>query len=205
MAAQLRERGAESLALRCDVSNAEQIETLMDTVVDRWGGIDILINNAGIVDNAPAETMGLTQWQRMIDVNMTGVFLCAQAAGRRMIARGQGGAIVNVSSICGHIVVTPQEQCHYNAAKGGVAMLTKSLAAEWAEYGIRVNAVSPGYINTVLVAGMQNLHPAWTGRTPMGRLGTTEEIAEVIAFLVGPRAGFVTGSDWIADGGYVCW
>ena len=141
----------------------------------------------------------------MIDVNLTGVFLCSQAAGRMMIAQKSGGSIINISSICGHVTLAPQKQCHYNASKGGVGMLTKSLAVEWASYGIRVNAVSPGYISTDLVAKMSDLHPVWEQRIAMGRLGKPVEIAEIVAFLAGSKASFVTGADWVADGGHICW
>src|SRR5258706_13675763 len=106
----------------------------------------------------------------MIDVNLTGVFVCAQAAGRMMIAQQTNGAIVNISSICGHVTLVPQKQCHYNAAKGGVGMLTKSLSLEWAPHNIRVNAISPGYISTDLVAQMSDLHPLWQQRIAQGRL-----------------------------------
>ncbi len=205
VSAHLRTLGVESFASLCNVADPEAVAQLFDEMLERWGGVDILVNNAGIVHNASAEEMTLASWQRMIDVNLTGVFLCAQAAGRAMIAQGKGGSIVNVSSICAHIVVSPQKQCHYNAAKGGVTMLTKSLAAEWAPYNIRVNSVAPGYVGTKLVAQMRELHPTWQGQTPMGRLAEPEEIAEVIAFLAGPKASFVTGSDWVADGGYLCW
>lgn len=205
VAERVRGYGVDSFVARCDVAREADVDALVKAVEARWGPLDIAVNNAGIVDNAAAEEMSLAQWQRMIDVNLTGVFLCSRAAGRAMIASGQGGAIINVSSICAHIVVAPQKQCHYNAAKGGVNMLTKTLAAEWAPYNIRVNTVSPGYIGTKLVAQMHDLHPIWQGQTPMQRLGQPQEIADVIVFLASPKASFVTGSDWIADGGYVCW
>lgn len=121
-----------------------------------------------------------------------------------MIKQGKGGSIINISSICGHIVVVPQEQCHYNAAKGGVGMLTKSLAVEWAKYGIRVNAISPGYIKTKLVEFASSLHPTWMGKTPIGMLGEPQDIAEAVLYLASRKAKFVTGADWIIDGGYVC-
>lgn len=205
VADKVRGFGVDSFVTRCDVAREADTDALVKAVEDRWGHLDIAVNNAGIVDNAAAEEMSLAQWQRMIDVNLTGVFLCSRAAGRAMIAHQRGGAIVNISSICAHIVVAPQKQCHYNAAKGGVNMLTKTLAAEWAPYNIRVNTVSPGYIGTRLVAQMHDLHPTWQGQTPMQRLGQPQEIADVIVFLASPKASFVTGSDWIADGGYVCW
>lgn len=195
----------ESFALQADVSDPSAVESMFEKIKSELGGIDILINNAGIVHNSSAEDLEFEQWTQMININLTGVFLCSQAAGRRMIEQKRGGAIINVSSICAHIVVHPQKQCHYNAAKAGVGMLTKSLAVEWAEYGIRVNAISPGYIATDLVAHMKDLHPTWKGRTPLGRLGMPSDIAEVIAFLATPKNAFITGSDWLVDGGYVCW
>lgn len=140
----------------------------------------------------------------MINVNLTGVFLCSQAVGKTMIEQGRRGVIINISSICGHIVVQPQQQCHYNAAKGGVGMLTKSLAVEWAKYGIRVNAISPGYIKTQLVEFASSLHPVWIEKTPIGTLGEPSDIAEAVLYLASPKAKFVTGTDWIIDGGYVC-
>lgn len=199
----VKKLGADSFTTVCDVANTDDVQGMVDRVVKRWGSLDIAVNNAGIVNNAAAEDMPLSQWQRMIDVNLTGVFLCSQSAGRAMIKQGTGGTIINVSSICASIVVAPQKQCHYNAAKGGVNMLTKTLAVEWAEHGIRVNTVSPGYIGTKLVAQMHELHPIWTGKTPMKRLGEPREIADVIVFLASPKASFVTGSEWVADGGYV--
>lgn len=196
--------GVDAFCLQCDVSNPKDVQNMVEAVNSRLGSVDILVNNAGIAHVAPAEEMILEEWQRMIDINLTGVFLCSQAAGKSMIKQGKGGSIINISSICGHIVVLPQEQCHYNAAKGGVGMLTKSLAVEWAKYGIRVNAISPGYIKTKLVEFASSLHPTWIEKTPMGNLGEPQDIAEAVLFLASPKAKFVTGADWIIDGGYVC-
>lgn len=197
--------GVDSFYISADIGDPKSVTRMFNNIEKKWSKIDILVNNAGIVDNAPAETLNFSQWSRMININLSGVFLCAQAAAKIMIAQKTRGAIINVSSICGHIVVHPQKQCHYNAAKGGVRMLTKSLAAEWATHGIRVNAVSPGYIATELVSGMSDLHSIWQSRTPMNRLGNPVEIADVIAFLASPKASFITGSDLIVDGGYVSW
>jgi NAD(P)-dependent dehydrogenase (short-subunit alcohol dehydrogenase family) len=202
---ELTRLNVKSFNISADVSDPNAVKSMFERINNEWGSIDILVNNAGIADSAPAEDLDYEKWLRMINVNLSAVFLCSQAAGKMMIAQKKGGVIINVSSICGHIVVHPQKQCHYNAAKGGVAMLTKSLAAEWAEHGIRVNAISPGYIGTDLVEGMKSLHPTWQSKTPLGRLGIPSEIADVIAFLASPKAAFVTGSDWIVDGGYVCW
>ena len=194
----------DAFVVQCDVAKPDDVERMVAEVVNRWGAIDVLVNNAGIAQCVPAEKMSFQQWQRMIDVNLTGVFLCAQAVGKEMMAKGNGGSIINISSICGHIVVQPQEQCHYNAAKGGVGMLTKSLAVEWAQHGIRVNAISPGYINTKLVQFASALHPTWIDKTPMKTIGEPEDIAQAVVYLASPKAKFVTGADWIIDGGYVC-
>ena len=203
VSAEIRSSGVNSFNLNGDIADPKSVERMFQEIHSRWGTLDILVNNAGIVNNAAAEEMEYDVWSRMINVNLSGVFLCSQAAGKMMISQKKGGAIINVSSICGHIVVHPQKQCHYNAAKGGVTMLSKSLAIEWAPHGIRVNAISPGYIETELVAGMKSLHGGWKNKTPLNKLGSPKEIADVIVFLASPTASFVTGSDWVADGGYI--
>lgn len=198
------EYGVDAFVCACDVASPADVRNMVTQVSKRWKWIDILINNAGVVNGSPAEDLSLEDWQRTIDVNLTGVFLCSQAVGKSMIEQKRGGSIINISSICGHIVVVPQKQCHYNASKGGVGMLTKSLAVEWADYGIRVNAISPGYINTKLVQFAAHLHPTWKEKTPQKTLGEPNDIAEAVLYLASPKAKFVTGSDWIIDGGYVC-
>jgi NAD(P)-dependent dehydrogenase (short-subunit alcohol dehydrogenase family) len=202
---EVKKLGVDSFSIMGDVACEQDVQRIFSEIKSRWHTLDILVNNAGIVDGSPAEEMPLEQWRRVVDVNLTGVFLCAQAAGRMMIAQKSGGSIINISSICGHVTLSPQNQCNYNASKGGVGMLTKSLAVEWAPHEIRVNAVSPGYISTDLVAKKSHLHPLWEQRIAMGRLGQPIEIGEIVAFLAGPKASFVTGADWVADGGHICW
>lgn len=202
VAEKIRQMGVDACAIQCDVSNPDDVKRMTDEVVGRWGKIDILVNNAGITQGKAAEELAIEDWKRMIDVNLTGVFLCAQAVGKKMIELGVHGSIINISSICGHIVVIPQKQCHYNAAKGGVGMLTKSLAVEWAEHGIRVNAISPGYIKTKILDFAKELHPLWIEKTPVKHMGEPEDIAEAVLYLASPKAKYVTGSDWIIDGGY---
>ncbi len=200
----LKALGVDACVFQCDVARSEDVNNMVDGVVKRWGKIDILVNNAGITHGASAEDLSLEDWKRMIDVNLTGVFLCAQTVGKKMIEQGHGGSIINISSICGHIVVVPQKQCHYNASKGGVAMLSKSLAVEWAPYGIRVNTISPGYIKTKILDFAKELHPCWIEKTPMKTMGEPQDIAEAVLFLAGSKSKYVTGSDWIIDGGYTC-
>jgi len=198
------EHGVECFVVQCDVSNPLEVTKAFTEVRERFGSLEICVNNAGMVHNAAAEDMSFEEWNRMISTNLGSVFLCSQAAGRIMLTQG-GGSIVNISSICAHVAVRPQKQCHYQAAKGGVNMLTKSLAAEWAERRVRVNTVSPGYVNTVLLSKMTELHPLWEAQTPMGRLALPREIAEVILFLASERSSYVTGSDFVVDGGYLVW
>lgn len=202
VAERVQQMGIESFVVQCDVASPDDVKRMVNEVMARFGKIDILVNNAGITHGSAAEDLSFQNWQRMIDVNLTGVFLCAQAVGKKMIEQGVKGSIINISSICGHIVVTPQKQCHYNASKGGVGMLTKSLAVEWADYGIRVNAISPGYIKTKILDFAKELHPTWIAKTPMKTMGEPKDIAEAVAFLAGPKSKYVTGSDWIIDGGY---
>lgn len=202
VAEKAKKLGVDVYVLQCDVANPNDVKVMVDNVMKRWGKIDILVNNAGMTHGSAAEDLSFQDWQRMIDVNLTGVFLCAQAVGKKMIEHGTKGSIINISSICGHIIVVPQKQCHYNASKGGVGMLTKSLAVEWADRGIRVNTISPGYIKTKILDFAKELHPIWIEKTPMKTMGQPEDIAEAVLYLASPKSKYVTGADWIIDGGY---
>lgn len=146
-------------------------------------------------------------FRRLIDINLNGSFVCAQAAGRHMIRQGSGGSIILIGSMSGTIVNWPQEQCCYNASKAGVVHLGKSLAAEWAKYGIRVNSISPGYMDTALnkVPALDAQKKLWKERTPMGRLGEVHELNNLAVFLASEASSFMTGSDVICDGGYCTW
>ncbi len=201
-AAALRERGATASALVLDVTRVADVEAAAAA-----GETDILVNNAGLVTNAPALDTTDADWRRVLDVDLDAVFWCSRAYGRGMVERGRG-AIVNVGSMAGEIVVHPQGQPAYNAAKAAVAMLTKSLAAEWARSGVRVNAVAPGYTATELTLlgrSKPEWFQTWLDRTPMGRLGEPDEIAAVALFLASDAASFMTGSIVTVDGGYTCW
>lgn len=202
VAEKAKKLGVDVFVIQCDVANPTDVKIMVETVVKRFGKIDILVNNAGITHGSAAEDLSFQDWQRMLDVNLTGVFLCAQAVGKKMIEQGIKGSIINISSICGHIVVIPQKQCHYNASKGGVGMLTKSLAVEWADHNIRVNAISPGYIKTKILDFAKELHPIWIEKTPMKTMGQPADIAEAVLYLASPKSKYVTGADWIIDGGY---
>ncbi|MEO5613462.1 MAG: SDR family oxidoreductase [Cypionkella sp.] len=180
----------------------------MAASVEAAGGLDVQVNNAGIaISNYPAETMSDEIWSKLIDVNLNGVFWCCRAFGKHMLVRGKG-AIVNVGSMWALIVNRPQEQANYNASKAAVHHLTRSLAAEWAAPGVRVNAVAQTQIETEMnkyVYDDPEMYYHWVGGTPMGRMGRPDEVAAVALFLASDAASLMTGSIVLADGGYVCW
>jgi len=196
-----RDLGGEAMHL--DVTDPVACETQAQDLTSRHGPADILVNNAGIVHNAPALDMALDDWRRVIDVDLNGVFHSARAFGRPMVAAGRG-SVINISSICGEIVVHPQPQVAYNAAKAGVNLLTKSLAVEWAGR-VRVNALAPGYTATELTLAGRS-RPDWFDRwlqsIPMGRLADPREIATAVAFLASDAASYITGTVLTVDGGY---
>ncbi|MDO4788462.1 MAG: SDR family oxidoreductase [Johnsonella sp.] len=196
----------KTIAIQADVTKKDQVEAMVKEVVDTFGKLDACFNNAGIALNVPAEEMSLEQWQKVIDINLTGVFLCATAAGRQMLKQGYG-SIINTASMSGHIVNVPQPQCAYNASKAGVIMLTKSLAIEWAKRNVRVNCISPGYIGTELIMNAENLKPLireWNSIAPLGRLGKPEELQSILVYLAGDTCAFTTGSDFVVDGAFTC-
>jgi gluconate 5-dehydrogenase len=193
--------GGRALAERLDVTVPEDIERVMEAVVAELGPIDGLVNAAGITRRGPAADFPRADWDRVLDVNLTGTFLCCQAAGRRMVARGRG-AIVNVASIAGHIGLPGT--IAYIAAKGGVVMLTRGLAVEWAPYGVRVNALAPSWFATDM-GNLIDREPGYRERVlrrvPLGRLGRPEELAGATVFLLSDAASMVTGHVLAVDGG----
>lgn len=198
--------GAATLGVHCDVTDEESVRRAVELATEALGAPDGLVNSAGIARNAPAQDMSVEDFRRVVDINLTGTFIACRELGRRLIEAGRPGSIVNVSSMSGHIVNVPQPQCAYNASKAGVALLTKSLAVEWIEHGIRVNSVAPGYIATAMTRQVREADPEmaaeWVRRTPAGRLGEPTDIAPVVVFLLSDAAPFIVGHDLVADGGY---
>jgi NAD(P)-dependent dehydrogenase (short-subunit alcohol dehydrogenase family) len=203
----LRAAGRRAEFVELDVTRSDQVERVAGEVEARHGRIDILVANAGVAVNSPAEETSDEEWRRVVDLNLNGVFWCNRAFGRQMLQAGRG-SIVNIGSMSGIISNKPQPQAHYNATKAAVHMLTKSLAGEWATRGVRVNAVAPTYIETEMTRrGMTNpeWHAQWLEMTPMHRVGQPSEIASVVLFLASDAASLMTGSVVVVDAGYTVW
>lgn len=202
----IEDKGRKALSLAGDVRNSDDLQSAVQEVENQLGELAIAVNCAGIANAAPAEDMPQEQWQRMIDINLTGLFLSCQAEARAMIPRKQG-AIINIASMSGTIVNRGLLQAHYNSSKAAVIHLTKSLAMEWSDKGIRVNAISPGYTATPM-----NLRPEVADQvkqfehdTPLGRMANVDELVGPAIFLASDASSFCTGLDLIVDGGFVCW
>lgn len=198
--------GVKAIAIQTDVTKPAEVDAMICTVLETFGHLDAAFCNAGICMNIPAEEMTYEQWKKVIDINLTGVFLTSQAAAKVMLKQGKG-SIVNTASMSGHIVNVPQPQCSYNASKAGVIQLTKSMAVEFAKRGVRVNSISPGYIGTELTLNSESLKPLiqqWNQMSPMGRMGSPEELQSIAVYLAGDTSSFTTGSDFVVDGGFTC-
>jgi NAD(P)-dependent dehydrogenase (short-subunit alcohol dehydrogenase family) len=198
--------GRNIIALSTDVTRPGSVDAMITAILDSFGRIDAAFCNAGIAKHIPAEEMSLEDWNQVINVNLTGVFLTAQAAGKVMIRQG-GGSIITTASMSAHVVNVPQPQSSYNASKAAVVQLTKSLAVEWALRHVRVNSISPGYIGTDLTLSNERLKPlieTWKEATPLRRLGRPEELQAIAVYLAGDASAFTTGSDFIIDGAFTC-
>src|SRR5688572_6237606 len=188
-----------------DVRSTVDVERVVAEVVAAFGGVDILVNNAGTCVHAPALEVTAEDWTEVVTTNLTGVWNCCQAFGRHMAANG-GGTIVNIGSMSGLIVNRPQWQPAYNASKAAVHHLTRSLAAEWAPLGIRVNALAPGYVKTEMApVDEPRFRRHWIEDAPMRRYATPEELGPSLLYLASDASSFVTGSVLVVDGGYTLW
>ena len=198
-AADMVASGGDALAQRLDVKDRGSINAVIDDAVTRFGRLDVLVNNAGIMDRMPFLEMTDEYWHNLLDINLMGTFMCGQAAARQMVAQGGGGRIVNVASNSG--IFGGRGRAAYGASKAGIINLTQTMAIELAEHDILVNAVAPGPTKTGDHIP-DELWPSIAGRMPMARWGRPEEIAEVAFFLASDACSFTTGHVWGADGGY---
>ncbi len=194
-----------AMGVQADVTGEEQVDAALEKILAAYGRLDIVVNNAGICMHQSTLEMTPSDFRRVIDVNLAGPFIVSRAAGRIMIGRGIRGSIINMASMSGSIVNIPQWQCSYNASKAGLIHLTKSLAMEWVDHGIRVNSISPGYIATPMSTdNPSDMNEAFIKLIPQHRMGEAEELMPAILSLATDRSGYTTGSDFIIDGGYTC-
>lgn len=204
---ELQDRGVKSIALHGDVTKEEDAESTVNATVEAFGSLDILINNAGVGILGAAEEIDFSDIRTTFEIDVFGIFTFSRAAFKPM-SRQNRGNIINIASMAGISVLYPQEHAHYNSAKAAVIMVTKSLAVEWASYGIRVNALAPGYMITPPVIKLQQQDPKmwdfWMSRVPMGRAGNPEELQGAVIYLASDASSYMTGNVLVIDGGYTC-
>lgn len=204
--AQIQGLGQRTIGLTGDVTSADDLQAAIASHMAAFGALEVAVNCAGIANATPAEDMPLEQWQRMIDINLTGVFLSCQAEARAMLPQ-KHGSIINIASMSGLIVNRGLSQAHYNSSKAAVIHLTKSLAMEWSQRGIRVNSISPGYTLTPMNARAEVAEQlkVFASDTPVGRIASVDEMVGPVIFLASQAAAFCTGVNLLVDGGFVCW
>lgn len=201
----ITKEGGKAYSLLVDVTDEKQVESAVDEVIKRSGSIDVVFSNAGACIHKDTLHASLAEWNEIINVNLTGVYIVARATGRVMIEKGIHGSIINMASMSGSIVNIPQWQASYNASKAGVIHLTRSLAIEWADSHIRVNSLSPGYIATPMsVDTPKELKDAWMPLIPLHRMGDPEELIPAVLYLASNASAYTTGSDLVVDGAYSC-
>jgi NAD(P)-dependent dehydrogenase (short-subunit alcohol dehydrogenase family) len=205
VAAKIKASGGEAIAVDLDVKEPDQVRRMLEEVTQRLGPVDILVNNAGVCYHRPAAEVPRAEWLNTFEVNVHGLWYCAQTVGKQMIER-DGGAIINIGSISAMIVNRPQWQPAYNASKAAVHQLTKSLAAEWAPYNVRVNALAPGYVKTAMApVDRPEFRQHWIEDAPMKRYAVPEELGPSLVYLASDASSFMTGSVLVVDGGYTLW
>jgi len=202
--AEIEKLGRKAMFVQTDVTDMASVESAVAAAVAALGRVDVMVNNAGITIWGDAESIDLGDWHKVVDVNLHGVYYCCRAVAKVMIAAG-GGSIINIASMSGSIVNVPQSQSSYNVTKAAVIHLTKSLAVEWARHNIRVNSISPGYMDTPMAAPFfadPKCGGVWMDRIPMGRPGRPEELGPLCVYLASDGSSYMTGNDLIIDGGY---
>ena len=203
VAEEIKKLGRKAVAIKVDVTKKADVEKAFTAAAKQLGGLDIVINNAGVCIHEAAEDTPEEHYDFVVDTDMKGVFFCCQAAAALMKPQKKG-SIINIASMSGSIANYPQKQAHYNAAKAGVILLTKCLAVEWVDYGIRVNSISPGYTRTEMTVKLSapEMIVQWESMIPMRRMAEPQELAGAVIYLASDASSYTTGSDIIVDGGY---
>lgn len=203
---EIKKAKGEAIAVKCDVSKKEEVAAMIKTVIDKWGKIDILVNNAGICEFKPFVDLTEEDWDKTLDINLKGYFLCSQAAAKEMVKQ-KSGAIINIASVAmGQQGVGFPGITHYCASKGGIVAMTEAMALELAPFNIRVNAISPGAIDTPMASSVKNDPAVLEGtlaKIPLRRIGKPEEIASAVKFLASDDSSYITGATLIVDGGWL--
>ncbi len=196
--------GTKTIALKADITNPEEVNAMMDGIMKEFGRLDAAFCNAGIGWDGPVEEDTPDNWRKIIDVNLNGTFITAQAAGKQMLKQGSG-SIVCTASMSAHITNIPQKECSYAASKAGVIAMARNMAVEWADRGVRVNTISPGYMATEMTVNDPVLKPFisyWNELIPLHRMGNPEELEAIAVYLAGDQSSYTTGVDFRIDGGY---
>jgi NAD(P)-dependent dehydrogenase (short-subunit alcohol dehydrogenase family) len=205
---EIEEKGGKALALGCDVTDPDDVENVVSETEERFGTIDVLVNNSGATWGAPALEMPLERFDQVMRVNVRGTFLMSQAVGRRMIEHGEGGKIINIASIAGLVGGRPDymQTIGYNSSKGAVISMTRDLATSWARYGINVNALAPGWFPTKMSGGLiEQFEDEMLADIPLKRFGKPGDIKGAVLFLASSAANYVTGQTVVLDGGQTAW
>ncbi|PIV12739.1 MAG: hypothetical protein COS47_00925 [Candidatus Nealsonbacteria bacterium CG03_land_8_20_14_0_80_36_12] len=204
---EIKKNRGEAVALKCDVSKKEEVEKMVKKTIAKFGKIDILVNNAGIYQFKPFLELSEEEWDRTLDINLKGYFLCSQAVAKEMAKQKPGGVIINIASVAmGQQGIGFPNIVHYCASKGGIVGMTEALAVELAPYNIRVNAVSPGMIETPMIDPITSdpkIMEAMLARVPMHRVGKPEEVSNLVLFLASDKSSYMTGSTVVIDGGWL--
>ena len=200
--------GGRALAVEFDVTDEESVEGVVSAAAESFGSVDVVVNNSGATWGAPPEEMPLDRFDQVMRVNVRGTFLMSQAAGRRMIETGAGGAIINISSVAGLVGGHPDymQTVGYNSSKGAIISMTRDLATSWAQRNITVNAIAPGWFPTRMSRGLiEKFEEEMLANIPLGRFGAPEDLKGVVIFLASPAASYVTGQTIVVDGGATAW
>jgi NAD(P)-dependent dehydrogenase (short-subunit alcohol dehydrogenase family) len=209
VAEEIRALGRQALSANVDVRDAQQVQDALAQVIATLGGVHVLVNNAGVTTNSPFEELEQPDWDRVLGVNLTGIFQCSKWVARHFIAQASGGSIVNIASMSGLVGNRGGNNSHYCATKGGVIALTRSLAVEWAPHNIRVNAIAPGYAVTPMTDRLKQRDPAFyqelIDRVPLGRFGRDADIGGAAVYLASEASAYVSGHTLVVDGGYTAW